>query len=49
LSLSLPVWRRSSLLTGEGEVGGGRGAKSSDREKGWPINHSIPSVSGPSI
>ncbi len=31
----------SSLLTGEGG-GGGRGAKSYDREKAWPsINHSV--------
>jgi hypothetical protein len=31
--LSLPVCRRSSLLTEERGVGGGRGAKSYDREK----------------
>jgi hypothetical protein len=37
---SLRVYRRSSLLTGEGGSGGGR--KSYDREKAWPsINHSI--------
>jgi hypothetical protein len=41
LFLSLPVCRRSILLTGE-EGGGGRGAKSDDREKAWSsINHSI--------
>jgi hypothetical protein len=45
--LSLPVCRRSSLLTGEG--GGSRGgAKSDDVEKAWSsINHSILSGSIP--
>ncbi len=44
--LSLPVCRRSSLLTGEGGGGGG-GAKSYDGEKAWlSINHSILSVQG---
>jgi hypothetical protein len=39
---SLPVHRRSSLLTGEGGVGGWRGTKSSDHVKVWPsVNHSI--------
>ncbi len=44
LYLSLPLCRRSSLLTG----GGGRGAKSyDDGEKAWPsINHSILSMRG---
>jgi hypothetical protein len=37
--LSLPVCRRSSLLTGKG---GERGAKLNDHKKAWPsINHSI--------
>jgi hypothetical protein len=41
LFLSLPVCRRSSLLTEWGGRGG-RGAKSYDLEKAWPsINHSI--------
>jgi hypothetical protein len=41
LLLSLPVCRRSGLLTGEGEGNGG-GAKSYDGEKGWPsVNHSL--------
>ncbi len=41
LFLSLPVCRRSSLLTGEGGGGGG-GAVTHHREKAWPtINHSI--------
>ncbi len=35
LFLSLPLCRRSSLLTGEGE-GCGRGAESYDRKKAWP-------------
>ncbi len=46
LFLSVPVCRRSSLLTGE-EVGRevGRGAKSCDRKKAWPsVNHWILSV-----
>jgi|688.fasta_scaffold545491_1 hypothetical protein len=39
LSLSLPVCRRSSFLTGEG---GGGGANAYDGEKAWfSINHSI--------
>jgi hypothetical protein len=39
--LDLPVFRRSSLLRGEGG-GGGRGAESYDRKKACPfINHSI--------
>ncbi len=39
LFLGLPMCRRPSLLT---EEGGGRGAKSYDREKAWlTINHSI--------
>jgi hypothetical protein len=33
--LSLPVCRLSSLLTGEGKGGGGRGAESYHREKAW--------------
>ncbi len=42
LFLSLPMCRRSSLVTG-GERG--RGAKSYDRKKAWPsINHSIHSA-----
>jgi hypothetical protein len=42
--LSLPVCRRSSLLTREGG-GDGRGAKSYGREKAWSsINHSVLSV-----
>jgi hypothetical protein len=37
--LSLPVCRRSSLLTGAvagGGAGGGQGAKSFDRKEAWP-------------
>jgi hypothetical protein len=45
--LSLPVCRRSGLLTGEGRRGGG-GAKSYDGEKGLSsLNHSIHSASSP--
>ncbi len=41
LFLTLPVCRRSSLLTGEGGGGGG-GAKLYDGEEAWyPINHSL--------
>ncbi len=43
LFLSLPVCRRSRLLTAEAE-GGGQGAKSYDGEKAWSstiLNHSI--------
>ncbi len=44
LFLSLPVFRLSSLLTGEVWGGGGGGAKSYNREKAWSsTNHSIPS------
>jgi hypothetical protein len=41
-----PVFRRSSLLTGEQGVGGGGGARSYDGENGWSsLNHPILSAS----
>ncbi len=41
LFISLPVCRRSSLLTGEAGRGGGLGAKAYDRKKAWTsIKHS---------
>jgi hypothetical protein len=46
LSLSLPVCRRSSLLTEGGGGGGGRGAESYHRKKAWAsINGPILSAS----
>ncbi len=50
LFLSLPVCRRSSLLTGEKVGGGGRGVESYDRKKAWPsVIHSLLSASINSI